>query len=203
MGAQRVEPSGDDDVMDDLRRQARVAPRIGSAEQHDLLERSAAGDRSGQERLVAAHLGMLIRLAEARVKKGLSLPDLVQEGSLGLVEAVRTFTVSGQSDFLAFAEQKTGEKMDAAIAAEAAAVRDAELLVNAASDYERAELAVARELHRRPTSSDIAEKLEWTVERTEYVAGVVAEARRRHDEELLAFIDPDSIEIDDDTVDGE
>jgi len=196
MGAQRVEPSGDDDVMDDLRRQARVAPRIGSAEQHDLLERSAAGDRSGQERLVAAHLGMLIRLAEARVKKGLSLPDLVQEGSLGLVEAVRTFTVSGQSDFLAFAEQRIGEKMDAAIAAEAAAVRDA-------GDYERAELAVARELHRRPTSSDIAEKLEWTVERTEYVAGVVAEARRRHDEELLAFIDPDSIEIDDDTVDGE
>ena len=40
------------------------------------------------------------------------------------------------------------------------------------------------------------------MERTRYVAQVVAEARRRHDEELLAFIDPDTIDFDD-TVDGE
>ena len=202
MGAQRVESSGDDDVMRDLRRQARLAPGIGPGEQNDLLDRSAAGDPVSQERLVAGNLGMVIRLAEAREDQGLSLPDLVQEGSLGLVEAVRGFTPSGRPDFVAFAEQKIGEKMDAALAAEAAAVRDAELLVNAANDYERTELLVARELHRAPTSSEIAEKLEWTVERTEYVARVVAEARRRHDEELLAFIDPDAVEIDD-TVDGE
>jgi RNA polymerase primary sigma factor len=202
MGAQRVEPSGDDDVMRDLRRQARLAPRIGPGERNDLLDRSAAGDPVSQERLVAANLGMVIRLAEGREYRGLSLPDLVQEGSLGLVEAMRAFTASGGPDFVAFAEQKIGERMDAALAAEAAAVRDAELLVNAANDYERTELLVARELHRAPTSSEIAEKLEWTVERTEYVARVVAEARRRHDEELLAFIDPDAVEIDD-TVDGE
>jgi len=189
--------------MQDLRRQARQAPRIETGERKDLLERSAAGDRASQERLVASNLGMLIQLAEAREDKGLSLPDLVQEGSLGLVEAVRGFTSSDQTDFATFAKQKIGEKMDAALATEAAAVRDAELLVNAANDYERAELLVARDLHRAPTSTEIAEKLEWTVERTEYVARVVAEARRRHDEELLAFIDPDSIEIDDDTVDGE
>ncbi|HEY0830172.1 MAG TPA: sigma factor [Candidatus Dormibacteraeota bacterium] len=202
MGAQPAEPSGDDDVMRDLRRQARLAPRIGPADQDELLDRSAAGDPVSQERLVAANLEMVIRLAEAREDQGLSLPDLVQEGSLGLVEAVRGFTPSGRPDFVAFAEQKIGEKMDAALGAEAAAVRDAELLVNAANDYERTELLVARELRRAPTSSEIAEKLEWTVERTEYVARVVAEARRRHDEELLAFIDPDALEIDD-TVDGE
>ena len=92
--------------------------------------------------------------------------------------------------------------MDAAIAAETAAVRDAELLVAAASDYERTELLLARELRRAPNESEIAEKLEWTVERTRYVAQVVAEARRRHDEELLAFIDPDAIDFDE-TVDGE
>lgn len=188
--------------MRDLRRQARLAPRIGPADQDELLDRSAAGDPVSQERLVAANLEMVIRLAEAREDQGLSLPDLVQEGSLGLVEAVRGFTPSGRPDFVAFAEQKIGEKMDAALGAEAAAVRDAELLVNAANDYERTELLVARELRRAPTSSEIAEKLEWTVERTEYVARVVAEARRRHDEELLAFIDPDALEIDD-TVDGE
>jgi len=68
----------------------------------------------------------------------------------------------------------------------------------AATDYERAQLLMARTLHREPTAAELAEKLEWTVDRTLYVAGVVAEARRRHDEELLAFIDPDAIDLDDD-----
>ena len=202
MGAERIERDSDDAVMRDLRRQARHAPQLEAGEQKNLLDRCAAGDRASQERLVAANLGMVIRLAETREERGLSLPDLVQEGSVGLVEAVRSFGMSGRSDFATFAEHKVGEKMDAALAAEAAAVRDAELLVAAANDYERTELLLRRELHRAATSSEIAEKLEWTVERAEYVARVVADARRRHDEELLEFIDPDAIDFDD-TVDGE
>ena len=145
---------------------------------------------------------MVIRLAEAHHDSALSVPDLVMEGSIGLVEAARSFATSGEPDFAKFAARKVGDQMDSAIAAETAAVRDAELLVAAASDYERTELLLARELRRAPNESEIAEKLEWTVERTRYVAQVVAEARRRHDEELLAFIDPDAIDFDD-TVDGE
>jgi hypothetical protein len=51
------------------------------------------------------------------------------------------------------------------------------------------------ELEREPTEAELAEKLEWTIDRTRYVAHVVADARRRHDEELLAFIDPDAIDF--------
>lgn len=194
----------DDDalVMRDLRRQADGAPALTPGEQARLLETSARGDRPSQERLVAANMGMVIRLAQARGDRGLSVPDLVQEGSLGLVEAVHTFAGSGAPDFARFAEQKVGAQMDAAIEAEAAAVREGELLVAAANDYERTELLLRRELGREATEAEIAEKLEWTLDRTRYVAQVVADARRRHDEELLEYIDPDAIEIDD-TVDGE
>lgn len=188
--------------MRELRRQADDARRLTAGEQATLLDKSAGGDRTSQERLVAAHLGMVIRLAEARGEKGLSVPDLVQEGSIGLVEAIHTFAGSGEPDFATFAEKKVAAQMDAALAAEAAAVREAELLVTAASDYERTELLLRRELGRKATDKEIAEKLEWTVDRTRYVAQVVADARRRHDEELLDYIDPDAIEIDD-TVDGE
>ena len=44
----------------------------------------------------------------------------------------------------------------------------------------------------------MARKLEWTVERTRYVAQIVTEARRRHDEELLAYIDPETLVIEGD-----
>ena len=197
-----AQPADDDAVLRDLRRQVRAAPPVDATEEKNLLEKSSHGDRASLDRVVEANLGMVIRLAEMRHDRGLSVPDLVQEGSLGLVEAARSFVTSGEADFATFAAQKVGEQMDAAIAAEASAVRDAELLVAAASDYERTDLLLRRELQRQPTENEIAEKLEWTVERTRYVAQVVAEARRRHDEELLAFIDPDAIDFDD-TVDGE
>src|SRR5713101_6536121 len=71
-----------------------------------------------------------------------------------------------------------------------------ELLRRAAEDYDRVELVLRRELHRVPTEVEMAQKLEWTVERTRYVAAVVTEARRKHDEELLAYIDPETLVID-------
>jgi hypothetical protein len=88
--------------------------------------------------------------------------------------------------------------MDQAIAVGAVGVRDAELLIAAATDYEHTQMVMRRELHRAPTDGELAEKLEWTVERTRYMAGVVADARRRHDEEMLEFIDPAAIDFDND-----
>lgn len=202
MGSQPVPEDGDDAIMRDLRRQARLNPPLDVREERRLLDLASTGDRSSRDRLVAAKLGMVIRLARDRTERGLSVPDLVQEGSVGLVDAVQSFRRSDAADFNAFAEQKVAEQMDAALAAEAAAVRDGELLVAAANDYERTELLLRRELNRPATAEQIAEKLEWTVDRTRYVAQVVAEARRRHDEELLEFIDPDAIDFDG-SVDGE
>ncbi|HMJ39139.1 MAG TPA: sigma factor [Verrucomicrobiae bacterium] len=189
---------GDEAALRDLIQEIRAATPLSAAEERTLLERAAVGDKGSQDRLVAAYLDLVIRLAAARGEQPLSVPDLVQEGSIGLVEAVRSFASSGDSDFQLFAERLVDEKIDAAIAAEAASVRDAGLLIAAATDYERTDLVMRRELGREATEAELAEKLEWTVERTRYVAHVVADARRRHDEELLAFIDPAAIDFDDD-----
>ena len=198
MGASSpLEPDLDAAAIRELRREAAGAPQLADGEQERLLRGAGQGERASQDRLVAANLPMVIRQAAARVGRGLSLPDLVQEGSVGLVEAVQTFAGSGQQDFGRFAEGRVGEQMDLALAGEASAVREAELLVAAANDYERVEFLLRRELRREPSHTEIAQKLEWTVERTDYVAQVVADARRRQDEELLPFIDPDTVDVDD------
>ena len=192
-------PTDDDAAaLRDLITQARALGPLTPIEERRLLERAALGDQASHDRLFAAHLPLVVRLAAARGDQGLPVPDLVQEGSIGLVEAVRQFADNAETDFVPFAESRVAAQMDAAIAAEAAAVKDAELLVTAATDYEKAELVLARLLHREPTLAEIAEKLEWTVDRAGYVAKVVAEARRRHDEELLAFIDPEAVDLEDD-----
>jgi len=188
--------AGAADELRELICSARSAGALAPGEESKLLERAALGDRASQDRLVAAHLERVVKLAATRGEQGMSAPDLVQEGSIGLLEAVRTYADSGESDFAQFAEARIAAQMDAAIAAEAAAVREGELLVAAATDYERAELVMKRELHRDPTAEELAEKLEWTVDRTTYVARVVVDARIRYDEEMLALIDPEAIDLD-------
>jgi DNA-directed RNA polymerase sigma subunit (sigma70/sigma32) len=188
----------DAEALADLVRQVSLARPLQADEERTLLERIAQGDRGSEDRLVAGHLAMVIRLAGERTEQGLSVADLVQEGSIGLVGAVRSFIGSGERDFARFAEEKVGAQMEAAIATDAAAVRETKLLVAAASDYEHTDIVMRHELKRAPTEAELAEKLEWTVDRTRYVAGVVAEARRRYDEEVLAFIDPADIDFDND-----
>lgn len=196
MGAFGLHAEGDEGATRDLHRQPGDVSPLNAAEESRLLERSAAGDRASQEKLVAAHLGMVTRLARSRKDRGLSVPDLIQEGSVGLVEAIRLFR-PGEATFGRFAEEKVAAQMEAAIATEAAAVREGELLVAAATDYERTQLTLRRELHREASEAEIAQKLEWSLDRTRYVAQVVADARRAYDEEMLAFIDPDAVDVDD------
>jgi len=187
----------------DLMREAGAQKPLQAGEQERLLKAAASGDQPSQERLVAAYLPTVVRLAAARADEGLSIPDLVQEGSLGLLSAVRDFAASGERDFASFAESRIAGELTRAIEEEAAAVRDAQLLVAAAEDYTRTEVILRRVLQRGPTEKEMAEKLEWTLDRLRYVARVVEEARRRHDEELLAYVDPAALGLDDDEDDGD
>lgn len=189
-------------ALNELIREANSRRPLQPGEQDRLLRDAARGDQDSQDRLVAVFLPTVVRLATERGHEGLSVPDLVQEGSIGFIEAIREFPSGGETDFAPFAEARISAQLTAAIEAEAASVRDEKLLIAAAEDYDRTEMSMARELRRAPIDSELAEKLEWTVDRTRYVAQVVAEARKRHDEELLAFIDPAALDPDDDS-DGE
>jgi RNA polymerase primary sigma factor len=192
----RVSPWDEAGALRELMRAASHPP-LQPGEQDDLLRQAARGDRRSQDRLLAAYLPTVVRMAAARGDQGLAVTDLVQEGSIGLLLAVRSFADSGEADFAAFAETRITAQMTVAIEAEAASVRDAKLLVTAAQDYDRTEMLLRRLLRRDPTEQELAQKLEWTVGRTRYVAQVVADARKRHDEELLEFIDPEAIDFDD------
>jgi RNA polymerase primary sigma factor len=178
-------------------------PEPNKQEQGRLLERAGAGDEGARDTLVKTKLELVGRMAAARTERGLPFGDLVQEGSIGLVGAIDYFAHSGREDFDAFAEEQVAAQMEAAIASEAAAKLEAELLVEAAGQYEAAELLLARELRRVPTDAEIGQKLEWTPERTAEIAAMVGAARRLHDEELLQYVDPDLIELEEQDLQDE
>jgi RNA polymerase sigma-32 factor len=64
---------------------------LSVAEERALAERARAGDAAAEGRLVHSHLGFVVHIARRYRRFGLPLNDLVQEGTIGLIHAVRRF----------------------------------------------------------------------------------------------------------------
>lgn len=86
-----------------LRDRAKDAPVLSAEEERDLLRRSSAGDAAAAERLLASHLRFVMRIARRYRGAGVPLSDLVQEGVLGLLHAIRKFDVEHNNRFATYA----------------------------------------------------------------------------------------------------
>lgn len=65
--------------------------QLDREEERELARRAGAGDATAEEKLVACHLGFVVRIAKAYRRTGVPMSDLIQEGMVGLVQAVRRF----------------------------------------------------------------------------------------------------------------
>ena len=66
-------------------------PRLTATEERDLVVKIRRGDKRARERLVLSQLRFVIRIARRYRRHGCPLPDLVQEGTVGLLEAIKRF----------------------------------------------------------------------------------------------------------------
>jgi DNA-directed RNA polymerase sigma subunit (sigma70/sigma32) len=189
-----------------LAKEAKRQSHPGPEEHTRLLSAAAEGDRQAQDRLLRAHLDWVAAEADERRASELDEADLFQEGSIGLMEAIAAYGSRPGGGFEAFCRARISARMDAALTEERAALREGQLLIKAAEDYERVEIELRRQMGRPATLAELAEKLEWTQPRTEEIGRVVQDARRRHDEEVIQFLDPADTDEPlgpDDLVDGE
>ena len=170
--------------------------RLDAAEHERLVEAAGRGDQPARDALTNAHLDWVLSAARERADRGLSQSDLFQEGTIGLMEAIQSFPHSGRSDFESFVREHVANHMDRALGDEQKAVDDSKMLLQAAHDYVEAEVTARRELGRPATSLELAAKLEWSTQRTEEIGQMVDEARRRHDEEILQYLELDDIDLD-------
>jgi len=66
-------------------------PLLSRDEELQLARRAAAGDESAKQRLVEANLRLVVQVARRYLNRGLPLPDLIEEGNLGLLRAAERF----------------------------------------------------------------------------------------------------------------
>ncbi len=80
-------------------------PLLSAQEFHTLLLRAADGDEDAQFELVNANLRLVVNIAQNYTGQGVAFSDLIQEGNIGLMKAVKKFSTKGSATFIEYAEE--------------------------------------------------------------------------------------------------
>lgn len=92
--------------LDGYLQRAYAAPLLAREEEQDLVTRMQAGGASGaraRDKLVTAHLKMVVPVARKFLGYGVPLDDLIQEGNLGLIRAAEKFDLAAGTRFSTYA----------------------------------------------------------------------------------------------------
>jgi RNA polymerase primary sigma factor len=137
---------------------------ISPEEEVVLAKRIKSGETEALRKLVKANLRFVVSVAKQYQNQGMSLPDLINEGNLGLMKAAQRFDETRGFKFISYAVWWIRQAILQALAEQARIVR---LPVNKIGSINRINRAFARleqEYEREPSSQEIAEILEMIPE---------------------------------------
>jgi RNA polymerase primary sigma factor len=98
-------------------------PLLTRKEEVELLKRVKAGDQRAMNRLVCSNLKFVINVAFMYKNQGFSLPELINEGNIGLIEAAKRFDINRNLKFISYAVWWIRQAITRAIAERARLVR--------------------------------------------------------------------------------
>jgi RNA polymerase sigma factor (sigma-70 family) len=144
-------------------------PLLAPEEEQELATRVQAGDAEAERRLTEANLRLVVRVARRYLNRGLSLLDLIAEGNLGLLQAVKKFQPGRGTRFSTYAVWWIRQAVARALANQARTIRlpvHIELLLGRRA---KAKALLTQELGRAPTTEEIARALNHPVEEIEHI----------------------------------
>lgn len=139
-------------------------PMISAEEEAQLAILIQQGDKKSADRLVKANLRFVVSVAKQYQGQGLSLPDLINEGNIGLIKAAERFDSTRGFKFISFAVWWIRQCMVKALADNARMIRLPLNRVVMGSRIHNATAKLEQELGRLPSAGELAEALELDVE---------------------------------------
>jgi RNA polymerase primary sigma factor len=121
-----------------------------------LLRAAKRGDRSARERIVAGHLRSVRAIAGRYRDLGLPVDDLVQEGSLGLLDAIDQYDARRGADFEAYARFRVRRAIRNALTEQSRVIRLPKQIVERRRAIDRVEAGLIGATGRVPTPAELA-----------------------------------------------
>ncbi len=133
---------------------------ITAEEEVKLAQRIKAGDQIALEKLTKANLRFVVSVAKQYQNQGLSLPDLINEGNLGLIKAAQRFDETRGFKFISYAVWWIRQSILQALAEQSRIVRLPLNQVGSLNKIKKISSKLEQEYERTPSSDEIAESLE-------------------------------------------
>lgn len=152
-----------------------VAMTPAYGDENLLAEEVLRGNHRAMEQLTNLCLNRVIQLSQGYVGRGVLLMDLIQEGSLGLWQAIQTY--SG-GEFAPHRDQYIHLYLSRIVLTQARESGVGQKLRTAMEDYRSVDERLLSELGRNPTLEEIAEAMHTTVEAAATISKMVEDARR-------------------------
>jgi len=129
-------------------------------EEVELAQRIRQGDRIALEKLTRANLRFVVSVAKQYQNQGLSLPDLINEGNLGLIKAAEKFDETRGFKFISYAVWWIRQSILQALAEQSRIVRLPLNQVGSLNKINKAFSKFEQENERKPTSEELAKALD-------------------------------------------
>ena len=133
---------------------------ISTEEEVELAQRIRKGDHKALERLTKANLRFVVSVAKQYQNQGLSLPDLINEGNMGLIKAAEKFDETRGVKFISYAVWWIRQSILQAIAEQSRIVRLPLNQVGAVNRINREANRFEQEHERRPSAEELSEKVD-------------------------------------------
>ena len=129
----------------------------------ELAQKIKAGDQAALERLTKANLRFVVSVAKQYQNQGLTLPDLINEGNLGLIKAAKRFDETRGFKFISYAVWWIRQSILQALAEQSRIVRLPLNKIGSINKINKMYAFLEQENERPPSAEEIAKKLDMTV----------------------------------------
>lgn len=150
-----------EDYLNDISKQ----PLLTAEEEVKLAQRIRNGDREALERLVCANLRFVVSVAKQYQNQGLTLPDLINEGNIGLIKAAEKFDETRGFKFISYAVWWIRQSILQALAEQSRMVRLPLNQVSAVSRINKLIMKFEQEHERKPSAYELSELIDETPEK--------------------------------------
>ena len=133
---------------------------ISTEEEVALSKKIKKGDEEALSKLVEANLRFVVSVAKQYLNYGLTLPDLINEGNIGLIKAAKRFDETRGFKFISYAVWWIRQSILQAIAEQSRIVRLPLNKIGSISKINRAFSKLEQDFEREPSSDEVADALE-------------------------------------------
>lgn len=133
-------------------------PLLGADEERELARRARAGDDFAKMRLVESNLKLVVSVAKVYSRSGVPLPDLIQEGNIGLIKAVDSFDPDKGFRFSTYAVAWIRQAITRAIERQGRAIRVPSYVIQSIRKLNKAGSSFVNEHGREPSVEELCEQ---------------------------------------------